>query len=73
MRITVKARARARVEKVEKVTESEWKVYVRTAPEKGKANKKICQLLARYCDVKEKDVHVVSGHTSKTKIVEIQQ
>lgn len=48
------------------------KVKVTAAPEKGKANAAVCELLADVFDVPKRNVTVVSGDTSRTKTVAIE-
>jgi uncharacterized protein (TIGR00251 family) len=43
------------------------KVAVRAPPEKGKANKELEALLARFFGVGKRDVSVISGLTSRSK------
>jgi uncharacterized protein len=45
------------------------KVAVHAAPEKGKANKAVCRLLADSVGVSKSRVHVVAGLTSRQKEV----
>ena len=47
------------------------KVTVAAAPEKGKANKCLTDLLAKKLSLKKKNVRVVSGMTSQIKKIEI--
>lgn len=47
------------------------KVAVGAPPEKGKANKELEALLARFFDVSKKDVVVIAGKTSRKKRVQI--
>lgn len=47
------------------------KVKVAAAAESGKANKAVCELLARTLGVKPRDVEIVSGQTSPEKVVRI--
>jgi uncharacterized protein (TIGR00251 family) len=47
------------------------KIQVAAPPEKGKANKSVCALLAEAVGVHSRDVAVVSGHTSPRKVVRI--
>jgi len=47
------------------------KVKVRAQPEKGKANAAVIALLAKYFDVPASNLTVFSGHTSRTKIIDI--
>ncbi|MFH1049146.1 MAG: DUF167 domain-containing protein [Patescibacteria group bacterium] len=48
-----------------------YKVYVTAAPEKGKANKKMIELLAEYFKVSKSQIRIVKGEISRNKIVEI--
>lgn len=48
-----------------------YKVYVTVAPEQGKANKKMIELLAEYFRVTKSEIQIVKGETSRNKIVEI--
>lgn len=46
-------------------------VFVREAPEKGKANTALVKLMANHLDVPKSCVKVITGHTSRHKIIEI--
>ncbi len=48
-----------------------WKLRVRSAPERGRANDEVTALLAQTLDLPARDVRIVSGHTSREKVVEI--
>lgn len=71
MRIYVKAVPRAGRNEVEKISESEYRVRVTAAPEKGRANEKVVELLAYYFSVPKGSVVIVAGKSSRTKIVDI--
>ena len=45
------------------------KVRVTAAPEKGKANRSVCRLLARLLDWPANRVELISGQTSRKKVV----
>lgn len=47
------------------------KVRVNQLPEDGKANKAAIELLAKYLKVKKSAVSIISGETSRNKIIEI--
>ncbi len=47
------------------------KIKVNQVPEDGKANKAVIELLADYFEVKKSEVRVITGATSKNKIIEI--
>jgi uncharacterized protein len=48
-----------------------WKVRVSAAPERGRANGALLDLLSKQLGVKQSDVAIVSGHTTRNKIVEL--
>ena len=68
--ITVKAHAGARKEQVIE-EDGVFKVSVNVAPENGKANKRVCELLAAHFGVRKSAVRVIQGETSRQKVVEI--
>jgi len=47
------------------------KVKVAAAAESGKANKAVCDLVARTLGVKPRDVEIVSGQTSPEKVIRV--
>ncbi len=47
------------------------KLAVKEAPEKGKANRSVCELLARCLGLPVASVHMISGEGSRDKIVRI--
>lgn len=47
------------------------KARVAAAPVEGAANEELTRLLARALGVPTRDVEIVSGHTSKTKLVRV--
>lgn len=71
MRINVKAKPHSHEEKVEKIDDGNFIVCVKEPPVDGKANTTIEKALANYFDIAKSRVHIVSGHSSKQKIVEI--
>jgi uncharacterized protein len=53
------------------VNGSEIIIYLRSKPEKGKANKELIERLASYFEVSKGKVQIISGLTSRNKVVEI--
>lgn len=84
MKILVKAKPKAREEKVELVSQETlqfdngklemaiYKVSVKEAPVGGKANEAIIKALANYFEVSVSRVNLITGHSSKQKIFEIE-
>ncbi|OGQ48342.1 MAG: hypothetical protein A3I09_00780 [Deltaproteobacteria bacterium RIFCSPLOWO2_02_FULL_47_10] len=71
MRIELKVITRAKKEIVEKISENSYKVKVTAPPEKGKANKRVVELLSEEFGIKKQDIRILSGDTSNRKIIEI--
>ena len=71
MRLSVKVQPRSSNSRVEKKADGSLKVYLQTAPVDGKANKALIEVLAEYLKVRKKDISIVTGETSRKKIIEI--
>jgi len=71
MKIFVKAKPKAKIERVEKIDNENFVVFVKEPPVKGRANQAIIKALAEYFKVPPVNVKIVSGYTSKQKVVEI--
>lgn len=71
MKIFVKAKPNSKEEKVEKIDDSNYIVSVKEPPVKGKANEAIKNALAIYFKLASSRVKIVSGYSSRNKIIEI--
>ncbi len=87
VRIIVKAKTKARIEKVERISQPTlglsnekakkidtpiYKVSVKEAPVAGKANEAIIKALASYFDTSPSSITLISGQTSKQKVFEVE-
>ena len=72
MKISVKVKARAKEDRVLKVVEGEYKVWVKTAPEKGRANEAVIAVLSEYFNIPKGRFSIVTGQTSSQKMISIQ-
>jgi len=70
-RITVKAHPRAKRSAVAGRLGDAWKLDLAAPPAEGKANQECVRFLAELARVPRSRVHVVSGATARTKIVEV--
>ena len=71
MKLFIKAKPNSREEKVEKIDEQNFVVSVKEPPEKGKANDAIRNALAVYFKTASARVKIVSGYSSRNKVIEI--
>jgi uncharacterized protein (TIGR00251 family) len=73
MRIYIKVIPRSSQSRVEKLADGTYKVWVTVVPEKGKANKEVIKLLAKYFQVSKSQVEIVGGQTTRIKMIDINQ
>jgi len=71
MRVTVWVRPNARNEKVEKVSDGEYRVWVKAPAREGKANQALIEVLADYFDRPRQAIILHKGASSRKKFVEI--
>ena len=73
MRITVLAKPKAREEKVEPLGDNQFRVSVKEPPVEGRANAAIIRAVAEYFGVSAASVSIISGHASRTKVIEVER
>lgn len=71
MKIFIKVKTGAKKEKVEEIRGNCFLVVVKARPEKGKANLAVQKAIAGHFGVSVSRIKIVSGATSKEKILEI--
>ena len=71
MKVSVKVQPRASKNDVIDNKDGSFKVYLKSAPTDGKANKELIALLADYFKVKKQGINIITGNRSRKKIVEI--
>lgn len=71
MKIFITAKPNSKIEKVEKTGEASFKVSVKAPPKENKANFAVMEAIAEYFKVPLSKIRLISGRTSKNKIIEI--
>ena len=71
MKIFVKAKPNAKEEGIDKIDDLNYVVSVKEPPIKGKANEAIRNALAVYFKVASSRIKIISGYSSRNKIIEI--
>jgi uncharacterized protein YggU (UPF0235/DUF167 family) len=71
MYIKLRIVTEAKQEKIEKISEDHFRVWVKEKPERNCANKKIIELMKDYFNTGK--VRLVSGHHSPSKIVSVEE
>ena len=57
---------------IHKLDNSTYEITISSKPEKGKANKEVIILLAKFFNVSKSKVKIIKGHKSRKKVVEIE-
>ena len=70
-RVTVSVTTKSSRRGIEWISDDQAKVWVHAAPEKGRANRQVCEVIAEDLGVRPSRVHIVSGTTSSKKIVDV--
>ena len=71
MKVFVRAKSRSKEERVEKIDDTHFVVFVKEPPAQGKANKAIMKALAQYFGVPVHSIKLTSGFSSKEKTFEL--
>ena len=71
MRLKVRVKPGSKREGVREIAPDHLEVKVSAPPERGKANERVVELLAKHYGVRESAVRIVRGETSREKIIEI--
>ncbi|MDP3966378.1 MAG: DUF167 domain-containing protein [archaeon] len=68
MKIKIKVHANSSKEKIERISDIEYEVWIKEKPVEGKGNSYLEKFLKKHLG---KKFRIVSGFTSKTKFVEV--
>jgi len=71
MYIKVKVQAGAKKEEIKKKSENTYLISVKEPAERNMANKRICEIVAYLYNISSKQVRIISGHQSPSKILSV--
>lgn len=71
MKINVQVKPNSSKIEVKKISEIEYVVKIHSPLEKGKANEELLKVLSEYFAVPKKKIHILKGHFSRQKLIEI--
>ena len=71
MIIEVKVQPKSKKQKIESLGPG-YKIWVRSAPEGGKANREVIQVLSKFLDIPPSRMKIIRGLSSRTKWVELE-
>ena len=73
MLVKVKVFPNSKKQLVEQKTEDSFKVYIKSKPEKGEANREVLSLLSGFFHIPKSDLKIIKGHKQPHKILEIKK
>lgn len=56
---------------IEKMDDDTYKIRLRSAPEKGKANEELIKYLSEELQIPKDTIRIISGHTDPRKLLKI--
>ncbi len=71
VRVTVKVKQSSGRREVITEADGNLLVYLKAAPENGKANAELIASLARHFNVTQSDISIVRGESSRSKLVDV--
>lgn len=71
MKIVVRVKPNSKEDKIEKISENEFFVFVKSPPIGGKANAAVIELLARHFNKNKALISIISGQWARIKVIEI--
>ena len=70
-KILVKVKPNAKASMLERSSDGSWHARLKSPPAEGKANAELIALVAAHLGVPKSRVSIRSGHTARTKLLEI--
>ncbi len=70
--ITLIVKPQSKQADIKQIDTTTYEIAIKAKPEKGKANKEIIELLAKFFNIKKNQITIVKGHKSRQKIIQIE-
>jgi uncharacterized protein YggU (UPF0235/DUF167 family) len=71
MKINVKVKTNSSYEKIEKISDNSFYVYLKSEPKNNLANTELIKIFSKYFNINPEKIKISFGKTSKNKILEI--
>ncbi len=69
--VDILVRTNSKKQDIEKLGEDKFKVFLKSKPEKGKANKELIEILSRFFGVYKERIEIISGKTGRKKRIRV--
>ena len=67
----VKVAPKAKLNKIEKISATEYRIWTTASPDKGKANQTVIELLAEEIGTAKSKIQIIKGNKSRNKMVKL--
>ena len=71
MLIKIKVIPKAKLNKIEKISDTEYRLWVTASPDKGKANQAVIETLADELGVAKSKIEIITGLTNREKLIKV--
>jgi len=71
VKVRVKAQPCSHTQRILQNEDGSLKIYLKSSPAKGKANKELREIIAKHYGVSKARVKIITGCTSRNKIIEL--
>ncbi|NVM02961.1 MAG: DUF167 domain-containing protein [Candidatus Helarchaeota archaeon] len=69
--IKVHVKPNSKQQKIQEISNELYEIWIKSRPEKGKANKELIKLMADHFKVQQNQIQIIQGLKSRNKIIEI--
>ena len=69
--IEVQVKTNSKQQKIQKLSDKLYEIWVKSKPERGKANKELIKLLADYFGMHQNQIEIIQGSKSRNKVIKI--
>jgi hypothetical protein len=69
--LRVKVQPKASRQELTRISETEFKAKLTSAPEKGRANEELLELLSEHLQIPRYRLKIIRGETSRIKLIEV--
>ncbi len=69
--LKIKLHPKTKKQKIEKIGENKFEIWVRSKAEENKANYEMIEVLAEFLEIEKNKLRLISGHHRPSKMIEV--
>jgi uncharacterized protein YggU (UPF0235/DUF167 family) len=71
MFLKVKLHPKSKKQKIEKVSDEKFEIWVKSKAEENKANYEMLEILSEFLEIEKKKLRLISGHHHPSKMIQV--